>query len=273
MCLRPRAFRGAPAATTLSRRRTSRRCAIAVLRWSTSSCSSPAVPRIYGKIHGAVTGKVAAGRPWERAMLEWALQCGAKARVALRAGQQPDLFMDLQYPIANCLVLSNVQRLFGPELVNVERALRESRYITEAVVYGGDNRPYLVAMLTLDRDELMKLAHRLRIATDPVTIATAPAGRGRPRGQGLAGGPHARRAHRKRAMTSAASRLPVGGSPCGDSCTPERNSDAGRTRRVMQTAPHRQDDAAMGLAAGTAPALAFALTNLAFWLPVAVNDV
>ena len=36
--------------------------------------------------------------------------------------------------------------------VNIESELRESRYITEAVVYG-DNRPYLVAMLTLDRDE------------------------------------------------------------------------------------------------------------------------
>ena len=34
--------------------------------------------------------------------------------------------------------------------VNIESALRDSRYITEAVVYG-DNRPYLVAMLTLDQ--------------------------------------------------------------------------------------------------------------------------
>ena len=45
--------------------------------------------------------------------------------------------------------------------VNIESVLRESRYITEAVVYG-DNRPYLVAMLTLDRDESVKLAERAR---------------------------------------------------------------------------------------------------------------
>jgi long-chain acyl-CoA synthetase len=38
----------------------------------------------------------------------------------------------------------------------------------------GDNRPYLVAMLTLDGDEAKKLGLRLGIATDPVTIARDP---------------------------------------------------------------------------------------------------
>jgi long-chain acyl-CoA synthetase len=57
--------------------------------------------------------------------------------------------------------------------VNIESGLRESRYIAEAVVYG-DNRPYLVAMLTLDHDEATKLAARLGIATDATTIAQDP---------------------------------------------------------------------------------------------------
>jgi long-chain acyl-CoA synthetase len=57
--------------------------------------------------------------------------------------------------------------------VNIESQLRETRYITEAVVFG-DNRPYLVAMLTLDRDEAAKLADRLGIAADPKTIANDP---------------------------------------------------------------------------------------------------
>jgi long-chain acyl-CoA synthetase len=57
--------------------------------------------------------------------------------------------------------------------VNIESGLKESRYITEAVVFG-DKQPYLVAMLTLDRDESLKLARRLGIATDPVTIAGDP---------------------------------------------------------------------------------------------------
>jgi long-chain acyl-CoA synthetase len=263
----------------------------------------PAVPRIYEKIHGAVAGKVAEGRPHERLMFRWAVGCGARARAALRERRQPDLVTDIQYRLADRLVLSKVRRLFGPALevalvgaapiapelleffdacgvlvlegygltetcaastintvdavrfgtvgrplpgtevaiaedgeillrgphvfagyykdvaatseardpegwlhtgdlgelsddgyltitgrkkdliitssgknitpVNIESALRESRYITEAVVYG-DNRSYLVAMLTLDRDAAVKLAERLGIANDAVTIAGDP---------------------------------------------------------------------------------------------------
>jgi long-chain acyl-CoA synthetase len=57
--------------------------------------------------------------------------------------------------------------------VNIESELRDSRYITEAVVFG-DNRPYLVAVVTLDRDESRKLADRLGIGTDPAAIAADP---------------------------------------------------------------------------------------------------
>jgi long-chain acyl-CoA synthetase len=263
----------------------------------------PAVPRIYEKIHGAVAGKVAEGRPYERVLFEWAVRVGGRARAALRARRQPDLLTDLQYRLADRLVLSKVRRAFGDRLelamvgaapiaaellaffdacgvlvlegygltescaagtintvdavrfgtvgkalpgaevviaddgeilirgplvfkgyykdtaateevltpdgwlqtgdlgelsddgflsitgrkkdiiitssgknvtpLNIESELRDSRYITEAVVYG-DRRQYLVAMLTLDRDEAAKLAGRLGIATDPATIAADP---------------------------------------------------------------------------------------------------
>jgi long-chain acyl-CoA synthetase len=263
----------------------------------------PAVPRIYEKIEGAVTGEVARKPVFQRALFEWAVGCGRRARKALRERRQPDLLTDVQYRFADRLVLAKVRRLFGPELqvalvgaapiapelleffdacgvlvlegygltescaatalntidalrfgtvgkplsgaevaiaedgeilirgphvfkgyyrdpvatdevltpdgwlrsgdlgtlspdgflsitgrkkdliitssgknispVNIESALRESRYITEAVVFG-DNRPYLVAMLTLDRDESLKLAERFAIATDPVTVAADP---------------------------------------------------------------------------------------------------
>jgi long-chain acyl-CoA synthetase len=53
---------------------------------------------------------------------------------------------------------------------NIESTLREARWISEAVVYG-DNRPYLVAMLTLDRDEAAKLAGELGIPADVATMA------------------------------------------------------------------------------------------------------
>jgi long-chain acyl-CoA synthetase len=54
--------------------------------------------------------------------------------------------------------------------VNIENALRDTRWISEAVVYG-DRRPYLVAAVTLDRDEQVKLAGRLGIAPDPAVMA------------------------------------------------------------------------------------------------------
>ena len=263
----------------------------------------PAVPRIYEKMQGAVTGEISRKPAVQRALFEWAVRCGGRARRALRERRQPDLLTDVQYRVADRLVLSKVRRLFGPELqvalvgaapiardlleffdacgvlvlegygltetcaastlntvdalrfgtvgkplpgvqvaiaedgeiliggphvfkgyyrdpaateevltddgwlrtgdlgalspegflsitgrkkdliitssgkniapVNIESELRESRYVTEAVVYG-DNRPYLVAMVTLDRDESVKLAERLGIATDPVTIAADP---------------------------------------------------------------------------------------------------
>jgi long-chain acyl-CoA synthetase len=263
----------------------------------------PAVPRIYEKIHAAVTGRVADGSPVQRALFQWALACGARARPALRRGTMPGLLTDVQYRLADRLVLAMVRDIFGSGLqlglvgaapigrelleffdacgvlvlegygltetcaaatintvdavrfgtigkalpgcevavapdgeilirgpqvfkgyfkdaaateamvtpdgwlqsgdlgsisedgfvtitgrkkeliitssgknitpVNIESALREGRYITEAVVFG-DNRPYLVALLTLDGDEANKLAARLHIAADPAAIARDP---------------------------------------------------------------------------------------------------
>ncbi|MGA9860373.1 MAG: long-chain fatty acid--CoA ligase, partial [Solirubrobacteraceae bacterium] len=57
--------------------------------------------------------------------------------------------------------------------VNIESQLRDTRYITEAVVFG-DGRPYLVAMVTLDRDESAKLARRLGITGDSTMLAVDP---------------------------------------------------------------------------------------------------
>jgi len=53
---------------------------------------------------------------------------------------------------------------------NIENALRETRWISEAVLYG-DRRPYLVCVLTLDADEAPKLAQRLGLRADVQTMA------------------------------------------------------------------------------------------------------
>ncbi len=54
--------------------------------------------------------------------------------------------------------------------VNIENALRETRWISEAVVYG-DRRPYLVCMVTLDPDEAPKLAEQLGVSPEIQAMA------------------------------------------------------------------------------------------------------
>jgi long-chain acyl-CoA synthetase len=53
---------------------------------------------------------------------------------------------------------------------NIEAALRESRWISQALV-AGDNRPYLVALLTLDPEEAPALAEQLGIPFDLPAMA------------------------------------------------------------------------------------------------------
>ncbi|MHB1837248.1 MAG: AMP-dependent synthetase/ligase, partial [Solirubrobacteraceae bacterium] len=48
---------------------------------------------------------------------------------------------------------------------NIENALKQVRWISEAVVYG-DNRPYLVSLLTLDPEEAPVLAKKLGVPAD-----------------------------------------------------------------------------------------------------------
>ena len=67
------------------------------------------------------------------------------------------------------LIITSSGKNIAPS--NVETALRESRWIAEAVVYG-DNRPYLVALLVLDRDELPALAERTGARPEPAAMAS-----------------------------------------------------------------------------------------------------
>ncbi len=53
---------------------------------------------------------------------------------------------------------------------NIENALRESRWVSQAVVYG-DKRPYLVALITLDPDEIAALAEQTGAPPDAAAMA------------------------------------------------------------------------------------------------------
>jgi long-chain acyl-CoA synthetase len=55
--------------------------------------------------------------------------------------------------------------------VNIENALKENRWISEAVVYG-DAHPYLVALIALDPEELPALAAKLGVDADIEAMAS-----------------------------------------------------------------------------------------------------
>jgi long-chain acyl-CoA synthetase len=56
---------------------------------------------------------------------------------------------------------------------NLEASLADGRWISQAVVYG-DNKPYIVALVTLDPEEAPALAARCGIDPDPVKMAADP---------------------------------------------------------------------------------------------------
>jgi long-chain acyl-CoA synthetase len=69
------------------------------------------------------------------------------------------------------LIITSSGKNISP--TNIENALRESRWISQAVVHG-DNRSYLVALLTLDADEAPALASELGIDGDVRVMAADP---------------------------------------------------------------------------------------------------
>ena len=69
------------------------------------------------------------------------------------------------------LIITSSGKNISP--TNLETALRETRWISQGVVYG-DNHPYLVALLTIDADEVEALAERAGVPADLTAMATDP---------------------------------------------------------------------------------------------------
>jgi long-chain acyl-CoA synthetase len=67
------------------------------------------------------------------------------------------------------LIITSSGKNISPE--NLESALRETRWIANAIVHG-DRRPYLVALVTLDADVAPKLAEELGVPPEPALMAT-----------------------------------------------------------------------------------------------------
>ena len=68
------------------------------------------------------------------------------------------------------LIITSSGKNISP--TNIEELLRESRWISQAVVFG-DNKPYLVALLTLDPDEAAKLAEHVGVAPGDLAALSA----------------------------------------------------------------------------------------------------
>ena len=66
------------------------------------------------------------------------------------------------------LIITSSGKNISP--ANIETLLRETRWISQAAVYG-DNRSYLVALVSLDPDELEALAAKCGVPADPATMA------------------------------------------------------------------------------------------------------
>jgi long-chain acyl-CoA synthetase len=66
------------------------------------------------------------------------------------------------------LIITSSGKNISP--ANIEAALRESRWVSQAVVIG-DHRPYLVALLTLDSDEAPALAAEVGMECEPGAMA------------------------------------------------------------------------------------------------------
>jgi long-chain acyl-CoA synthetase len=66
------------------------------------------------------------------------------------------------------LIITSSGKNISPD--NLESLLRETRWISNAVVYG-DRRSYLVALVTLDPDEVPALAEQLGVPADPAAMA------------------------------------------------------------------------------------------------------
>jgi len=69
------------------------------------------------------------------------------------------------------LIITSSGKNISPE--NLESALRETRWISQALV-AGERRPYLVALVTLDPDEAPLLAAELGVAPDVAAMAQDP---------------------------------------------------------------------------------------------------
>jgi long-chain acyl-CoA synthetase len=73
------------------------------------------VPRIFEKIYNKVQGELQKASPTKRKIFAWALKIGKDYTERQAQGKSIPLFLRLQYPLADTLVLKKMRNLFGGE--------------------------------------------------------------------------------------------------------------------------------------------------------------
>lgn len=76
----------------------------------------PSVPRIFEKIYTAATSGMEKAGGLKKAIFDWSIKVGKKARAAERSGRKPGFLLRKQYEFADKQVLSKIRGLFGGNL-------------------------------------------------------------------------------------------------------------------------------------------------------------
>jgi long-chain acyl-CoA synthetase len=76
----------------------------------------PSVPRIFEKIYSTATSAMEKEGGLKKAIFDWSIRVGGKAREAERDGRAPGLLLRKQYEFADRKVLSKIRGLFGGRL-------------------------------------------------------------------------------------------------------------------------------------------------------------
>ena len=74
------------------------------------------VPRFYEKLHAGIQEAIAKKPTWQRKLAQWALRVGDRHANALRTKQPSGLLLQLQFAVAEGLVLSKLRGILGANL-------------------------------------------------------------------------------------------------------------------------------------------------------------